>query len=318
LVTSLLTALGVLFYFVFSSKDNNYPKEPITQSALGTESEVSINIQGIKNYEMKDYKFWEISQETSKEEIENMIDKIASKIDLTDQVEGEYYYWSDDQGNYFQYSLLKNILTFSLNEGIDWEEVELSSNSFTIFVKRYFDRDWEYTFNSKQNYPDGLTLYYANRVLTNDVILETTELYSETDYLSIKNGKIMSGRILLTGFLDTQQYLPVIELEDLSEYINSPQYPKSIYFNPGKIASALSIENEYLNDEILQLQQEITNCNAVSNKLVYLYQSFEQEFLTPVLRLDLECSVEYEDEIYSVPAVGYTNAVDPEYIVVGQ
>jgi hypothetical protein len=233
-------------------------------------------------------------------------------------VEGEYYYWSDDQGNYFQYSLLKNILTFSLNEGIDWEEVELSSNSFTIFVKRYFDRDWEYTFNSKQNYPDGLTLYYANRVLTNDVILETTELYSETDYLSIKNGKIMSGRILLTGFLDTQQYLPVIELEDLSEYINSPQYPKSIYFNPGKIASALSIENEYLNDEILQLQQEITNCNAVSNKLVYLYQSFEQEFLTPVLRLDLECSVEYEDEIYSVPAVGYTNAVDPEYIVVGQ
>jgi hypothetical protein len=314
-VTTLVVIIGVIFYLKLSStKNHKYPEEPIIQSALGTGEDYTISLGGIEDYPTMDYKYWEISQKISKENIEQMIEDINPELKLTDMIEGEYYYWSDDNGNYFQYSLLKNILTFSLNEGIQWEEKELSQDSFTIFVKRYFNKNWEYEFNSKKNYPNSLTLYYANRLLPNDLVIETTELYKETDYLSMKDGKIFSGRILLTEFIDTQKYIPILDLENLSRYINSPQYPSSIYFNPGKISSALSIENEYLNDEISEIREEITNCNAVQNQIVYLYQSFEQKFLTPVFRLDLECSVEYENETYSVPGTAYVNAINPEYV----
>jgi hypothetical protein len=316
-VITLVVIIGTVLYLKLSSEKNNkYPEKPITQSVLGMEEDYTINLEGIENYTTTDYKYWEISQKISKEDIEQMIADINPEIELTDMIEGEYYYWSDDSGNYFQYSLLKNILTFSLKEGIQWEEMELSQDSFTIFVKRYFNKNWEYKFNSKKNYPDNLTLYYANRLLPNGLIIETTELYKETDYLSMKDGKIFSGRILLTEFVDSQKYVPILDLQNLSEYINSPKYPKSIYFNPGKIASALSIENEYLNEEISEIREEITNCNAVQNQTVYLYQSFEQKLLTPVFRLDLECSVEYENETYSVPGTAYVNAINPEYVTI--
>jgi hypothetical protein len=316
LILIFLIGVTVLLFIYFSPKEENeYPTEPIIQESLIGGDNTRIDVKSLEEDEPVDYKLWEISNKISLEEINLMISQVNPSLELTQQDEGVYYYWTDNKGSSFQYSLLRNQLVFTLEEGISWNEVELTGDSFSLFVRRYFDKGWEYRLNSKVVYPDGSTIYYANRKLPDGLLLETSDLYNETDYLTLQNGKIVSGRILLTEFIDTEKYVPVLNFKELSKYINLSDYPKSLYFNQGKLATILSIEDEYLNDEILELQKEITDCRATGNKTVYLYKSFSQELLTPVFKLDLECSLEYQNSEYSVPSVAYVNAIDPNYVV---
>ncbi len=315
LILLFIVALAILSFLYFSPKENKtYPADPITQESLIGGDETKIELKSLEEDESIDYKLWEISNKVSLEEINLMISQVNPQLELTEQEEGEYYYWTDDKEGTFQYSLLRNYLLFNLEEGISWNEVELTASSFSLFAGRYFDKPWDYKFNSKVPYPDGSTVYYANRKLPNGLLLETADLYNETDYLTLKDGKIVSGKILLTEFIDTGKYVPTLGFEELSKYINLSEYPKSIHLNPGKIATILSIEDEYLNDEILELQREITDCRATGSKMVYLYKSFSQELLTPVFKLGLECTVEYQNTEYSVPSTAYVNAIEPNYV----
>lgn len=315
LILLFIVMLGVFLALLFNPNSRkNYPDEPVVQNTLGVGQDTSIELRGVEDHPTGEYEIWEILPETQKDEIEAMISKLGLNLRLSQEKEGEYYYWSNSDGSYFQYSLLKNTLTFSLQDGISWNEVELTADSFSTFMSTYLDKIWEYEFKTKQVYPDGTVFYYVNRLLPNNLPIETTEFYSETDNLALKDGEIVSGMLLLTEFQDTEKYVPLLELRELSSIVNLPEYPKSIYFNPGRIASILSIEDEYLNEKVFELQEEVDNCNAIKSNVVYLYNTFEQETLTPVFKLELECTVEYEGTEYFVPGTAYVNAIEPEYI----
>jgi len=314
ILTTVVTVSIILVVYLIKNQ-NTYTSEPIVQESLGTGRELSIDLENIEDEDVKDFKLWELSAKVEIENIENMALEIDSTLGLTDSEEGVYYYWSSaDTDNYFQYTLLNNVLNFYIEDGIKWNEVELTGNSFSNFISKYFDKDWNYELTDTLNFTDGSVVFYAERKIYNDIPIETSELYNETDHLTLEDGRITSGRILLTTFTDTEQYLPVLKVNVLSDYIDLSEYPKSIYFNSAEIASVLSITDEYLNDEILKLQEEITDCRATSGKIVYLYKSFEQKYLTPVYRLDLECTADYEDDTYYISAVAFVSAVDPDYI----
>ena len=119
----------------------------------------------------------------------------------------------------------------------------------------------------------------------------------------------------MTEFVDTDRRVPLIQGGDLSSFINSEQYPKTLLFTPNNIADAMGIEDEYLNMEILEIQQEIKDCSAIDSTVVYYYKSFNQKLLTPLYRIRLDCSFNYEGEQYFVPGITYVNAIDPEYVL---
>jgi hypothetical protein len=315
-IASILIIIGVLLLIFLGEDKSTYPEEPIVQSSLGEMEGYSIEVEEVEDSQTKEYKLYALSNKTSLEAIETLIADIDRNLKLTDEIEGEHYYWSNDQGEYFQYSLLINTLTFSLSEGIPWTENELTPYSFSTFVKRHLGKQWDYVVTDQLAYGDEGIIYYANRIMPNSIPIETSNLYNETDYLKLKDGRITAGKILLTEFTDMDIFVPIVNSEQLKEYINLDNYPKSIYFNQGEIASTLSLDEEYLNPEILELQEEITECRSVNSKVVYLYTSFSQDILTPVFKLDLECSLEYEGEEYYVSGLAYVNAIDPQYVAI--
>lgn len=316
----LLSILFIILLIYLSNSDKNtYPSEPIKQDSLGSNSELNIDLGNIEGSENTEYKLFEFSNKTELENIETMISQVDNSVELINSEEGNYYYWSNsDSSTYFQYSMLANTLTFSISKGVNWDEAELTGNSFYIFINEYFDKDWNYEITNTLEFSDASTIYYAKRKIYESLLIETGEIYNETDYLMLKNGKIVAGRLLLTSFTDTQEYVPIVSIDTLKTFINSEAYPKSIYFNPSKTAEILSIENEYLNDELLDIQNSINNCSASEINIVYLYKSFEQQNLTPVYKIALDCSVEYQDEVYSVPATSFVNAIDPNYIAISE
>ena len=315
----LLVLFIVLFINLYNSDKSTYPSEAITQDSLGNNPELNIDIGNLEDSESMEYKLFEVSNKTELEKIEEMISEIDNSVELVNFEEGNYYYWSNsDSTTYFQYSILTNTLTFSVSKGIDWDEVELTENSFYIFINKYFDKDWNYELTNTLSFNDSSKIYYAKRYVYDNLFIETGEIYNETDYLMLENDKIVAGRLLLTSFTDTQEYIPIVNIDTLKTFINSEAYPKSIYFNPSKTAETLSIENEYLNDELLDIQNSINSCSASDINIVYLYKSFEQQNLTPVYKIALDCSVEYEDEVYSVPATSFVNAIEPSYISISE
>lgn len=310
----ILLSLAILSWYLISNiGKKNYPKEPIAQESLPAYENRKISLTELKDNEQLDYKLWSISSKTNLEGIEKMIDEIGLVLEIDMEKEGEYYLWGDLENDYFEYYLSKNSLIFNIEDGIAWDEAELTANSFSEFAKKYLGKDWKYEIVRKDRFSSGY-IYYAKRLLETDSAVETMELHNETDYLMMQNGKIMFGEFLLTEFVDTKITIPLIKLSDLNKVLNLSGYPKIISSKPSEIAVALSIEDNYLNEEILDIQEGIRDCSATNYNIVYLYKTFAQSYLTPVYKLSLECKVDYNSKEYQVPAIGYVNAINMDYV----
>ena len=312
----LLSLLIVLFFILSGKKKEVYQGEPILLEALPPNDLGEIDVKNLRINEDV-YTVWGVSDKVSVSAIEEMIRELGLDLTLENEEEGSHYYWTDNKGNSFQYFLLRNSLVFNVADGIPWNEVTLTNNSFSAFVEKYFDVSWDYELTHTLSFPEGREVFYARRLLEGGIGVEMTpNLYQETDHLILGNGMIFSGEIFLTHFFDTGIRVPLLSSNRLSEYVNSPSYPKIISTRPDDIATVLGLDNDYpdINMEVLELQQSVDNCKATDYSVVYLYESFDQTLLIPTYRLTMECRLMYKGLEYSVPAVGYVNAVDPQYI----
>lgn len=319
---------GLVMIFLFSiiiilitilNRRDIYDGEPILQESLPSQDSAPIDTENLNIDREGRFPIWGLSNKVSVDQIQGMIFDLNLDLSLEDEIEGSYYRWQDLEGNQFQYSLLLNKLNFSVKEGIPWEEASLTNQSFSTFMSRYFDVDWEYEITQQMEFFGGGTIFYAKRLTSNGYpIQKTPNLFQDTDHLALRNGRIVSGEIFLTHFFDTGIQLPLLTARELSSYINNPNYPKTLNVRADHIAEAIGLGDEYpyMDMEIIQLKDEVERCEATNYTVVYFYTSFEQEFLTPVYRLGMECILEYRGEEYSVPAVAYVSAVDPQYITV--
>lgn len=311
-----LFLLLALFFVLSGKKKEVYQGEPILLEALPPNDLGEIDVKNLRINE-DICTVWGVSDKVSVSAIKEMIGGLGLDLTLENEEEGSHYYWIDNEGNSFQYSLLRNSLTFNIVDGIPWDEVTLTNNSFSTFVEKYFDVSWDYELTNTLSFPEGREVFYARRLLEAGIGVEMApNLYQETDYLILGNGKIFSGEIFLTHFFDTGIDVPLLSSSVLSEYVNSPSYPKIISVRPDDIATVLGLDNDYpdINMEVLELQQSVDNCKATDYSVVYLYNSFDQTLLVPTYRLTMRCKLMYKDLEYSVPAVGYVNAIDPKYV----
>ena len=315
--TILLISFSLLFvgvcvgiYFLLTIPPKTYPKDPVEQTSLYTTSQ-KINFDN-KDLESTDYPLLEVSNTVILEDVGKFATQLDPKMKQTSSVVGKFYKW-ENKDNYVIYELEQNTVLFSLSNGITWNEADISSYTFKSFIKQYFGKDWEYKVSLNDKDYDGFTVYYANR-LFKDLLIQTNEYNGETDYLAFKYGKIMHGKILVTEFVDTEKTLPLLNARSLQKYINLENYPKEIYPNYSTLGNTVLKEVNYLSDDFEKIPKTVNNCFGDSTEIVYLYKNFDQEYLTPVYKIDLQCQITYKETKYNIPAVGYVNAVDPKYI----
>lgn len=315
--TTLLIAFPLLFvgicigaYFLIFSTPKSYPDSPVEQTSLYTSPQKIV----LKNIEVEsaDYPLLGVSNSVILEDIEKFVLQLDPKMKKTSSVEGKFYRW-DNKDSYVIYELEQNTVLFNMSNGITWNEADISSYTFKTFFKQYFGKEWEFKLSLSDKDYDGFTVYYANR-LFQDYPIQTNEYKGQTDYLAFKNGKIAHGKILLTEFFDTKKSLPLLNSNNLERYINLENYPKEIYPNYSTLEETVLSEVSYLSDSFMDVTETLSNCTGDSVETIYLYKNFKQEFLTPVYKIDLQCEIMYKETKYTIPATGYVNAVDPEYI----
>jgi len=313
IIIVVVIVISLVIYF-FTKGENKYPDQPIEQKSL-TSSDLNIGVN--KFVEPKDSKYflWTVSNSVKLNSVQKMVQSLSSNFELVDSEEGVYYNWKNGTDEIL-YDTLKNYLLFNHSEGILMDEAEINANVFSKFVKNFFDVDWQYNVFKNEKGSNGETIYYAKRILEENINIEVREHNQQTDYLAMKNGKIIYGKLLLTEFEKTDIQLPLITSQQLIQYINADEYPKEIYPQLNALRDSLLKEIDYLSEDLEEVLNTLKNCESTSSDLIYYYKSFDQKYLTPVYKLDALCEVSYEDEVYSIPAIAYVNAIDPQYVYI--
>jgi len=315
--TILIISFSLLFvgicvgvYFLLTIPPKTYPKEPVEQTSLYSTVQ-KINFEN-KDLDSTDYPLLGVSNTVALKDVETFALQLDPKMKQTANVAGKFYKWENKE-SYVIYELEQNTVLFSLSNGINWNEADISDYTFKSFLKQYYGKDWEYKIALNTKDYDGFTVYYANRIF-NNYIIKTNEYNGETDFLAFKNGEIMHGKILVTEFFNTEKTLPLLDAKNLKKYINLESYPKEIYPNYSALANSVLKQVSYLSEEFEKIAKSVSNCSGDTIEVVYLYKNFKQEWLTPVYKVDLQCEITYKDTRYTIPAIGYVNAVDPKYI----
>ncbi len=312
IISFILLFVGVCagIFLLVTRPPKTYPKEPINQESLQyTSQKINLTTEYLNS---KDYPLYGVSSTVMLKEVESFVSQAGSNLKKVTAQEGIYYEWSLKNDSVI-YRLNQNSVMFSFEKGISWDEADISAYTFKAFAKKYFGKDWEYKLSQNEILPNGKTIYYANRMLGESMI-ETNEYRQETDYLIFESGKISEGKILLTEFFDTEKTLPSLNSRNLIKYINLENYPKEIYPNYSTLADSVLKEVNYLSDDFEKVTDSISSCAGDAVEVVYLYKNFNQESLTPVYKISLQCEVTYKDTKYTIPAIGYVNAVEPKYI----
>lgn len=302
----------VVLAILFSQKQLKYPSEPLNQQSLSRDTK-SISLSSTQIPDAGDFQLFQISSDTKYSAV-NDFAKIFD-LRLSSSEDGEYYNWSSNNG-LVMYDLSKNIFVFEIKNGIEWGEAELSETSFNRFLKTYFGEDWKYEITGSEKRSGGETVYFANRYINDKNIVEVREHNQQTDMLTLKDGKIVSGKLLLTIFTPMDYKVPLVSSDVLRVSIQDSKYPKEIYPQFSSLQDNILKEVNYLSSDFDEVMESLENCSSKESSVVYYYKSFDQLLLTPVYKLDLQCDVTYDKILYSVPAVAYVNAIDSQYLSV--
>ena len=310
ILISLIVVIAVIVYIII--KSNKSPKiitETISLNSLGT-SALSVEIP--ENVEInQEYSFVYIVKEGFlNEQIEKLIKDLNLDLELAEYFDTNYMEWEDGE-NKFGYDSITNVLTFELAEPIFLGEKKEAFK--TIFLK-YFDESYDFTISKIDKINNDLTNYYAKRVLE-DTPLERGFGYEYTDILRLDgNGYVRGGSLLLTEFEKKEGVLPIVTAEELIEYINLDLYPKESYVYASHIMDTIGLS--YLDPRWEEIHNSASNCKSGKIELIYLYKSVNQGYLYPIFKILANCDVEFETEVYTVPAVFYVNAIQPDYVTV--
>ncbi|KKQ12032.1 MAG: hypothetical protein US24_C0006G0005 [candidate division WS6 bacterium GW2011_GWC2_36_7] len=303
-------ALVVTLYFVYKSQTSPYPKEAIPQDSLNSTTE-TIDL-GNTEIEASNGYLYSVSKTVMLDKVIEFAKSISPKAVQTINEKGSYYEWRNGE-DYVIYELEQNTVIFAIKQGITWNEASINGYSFTQFVNNYFGKNWTYSISTSAKQPTGETIYYAKRTIE-DLNVEMVLNNQSTDYLATKDGKIVYGKILLSELTKVGEKLPLISSSDLDKYVNLSSYPKEIYPNYGPLQTTILNSVDYKSEDFDTIAKTLTNCKSNSSSIIYLYKSLNQGNLTPVYKLDLQCELTYKDTVYTIPAIGYVNAIDPQYI----
>lgn len=310
---AVIIVIAIIFLVVFLLRNNlKYPEEPLNQQSLSKDTrEISLGKTQIQT--TGDYQIFQVSTELKY----SFVNDFAKVLDLklSSSSEGEYYKWTSSRGSIF-YDINKNIVIFELNEGIEWNEAEMTDTSFNRFSQTYFGENWKYKVSGSEKRTGGDTVFYANRYIDGQNIVEMREHNQQTDMIALKDGKIVSGKLLMTKFTPMNYKVPLISEDTLRNNLAQSNYQKEIYPQFSSLQDTILQKVNYLSNDFEEVADSLKNCTSTDSSVIYYYKSFDQSLITPVYKLALQCDISYNKVIYSVPAIGYVNAIESQYLSV--
>ncbi|MBP5204338.1 hypothetical protein J6Z48_01720 [bacterium] len=311
-IAIIIVILTILLYLELSGRFGNsvYLTSPIHQDSLATSTQV-LDISSVSRIPSGDSEIYAIDKNMKLTTIE----KVAKELNLqqTKSISGTYYQWGTDDGSNIIYSVPQNYFLLYSQNGIALSN-NVSSSTFSSFAKNYFGEDWQYSLKKEITLEDGSIKYLANRLTEDGTEINSTEEDYCTDYIIVKNNKLVGAKFLLTKFIKNAKLAPLISYSDLQKYINVSTYPKEFYPNLTFSESSNLYGIDYNSDNYMDIVNSIDDCVANTVDLVYYYNSFSQEYLTPVYKFGLTCDIKYKGETTYINAISFVNAINPNYV----
>jgi len=309
-----IVVFAIVLVFLFShKKEKEFLITPIQQTSLSS-SKKEISLKSLDEWvKDKDFFLWKIENNVQLEKVKEIAN--SSGLELNFSSESYFYEWRKDE-KFIKYNLSTNTLIASGDDIFVLDSLELETSSiFSLLVQKYFGFDWEYEVFNVVKAEDGITKYYAKRYV-GDNLVEKDLWDNQTDNLVIRDGKIISVNLLLSQFTNTNKITPLISQKELKTFINQRNYPKTDSFDFGVIIDEPNYEEMmYDSKEWEKINKSIRDCKADKISVVYLYKDMAQEYLTPVYKIEAQCTMTYRKKDYFIPSTWYVNAINPELIL---
>jgi len=299
---------GIFFLLRKNKKENQYPEEIIEMDSIGTTDE-EIVLDNETIFSSGDYEYYKV--EATNVSIPTFMSNLGIKLIREETGIDNVKRWVKGT-SYVSYDLTNNYLQFEFNTPIPSTSDLTSSRGIS---------DWIYE-NLKLNLAckidnilqsDSSQYVYAN-ILLEDTIIDFKGRDDKFSLFFILNpqGDIKGGGILLLNIIKEKYVLPLVDYSYLQSVINEEIYPKEVFPDFGSISDTLELS--YMSDDWEDIEESLNNCRVTEGEMVYYYSNNEQEYLLPAYKLESFCEITYQEELYTVPATIYTNAVSPEYI----
>lgn len=309
-----LAVIALLVIILLTQNDKKeYLSEPIPQTAIAFSPE-KVSIKELAKWvEKNDFYLWEVKNDIKLQKVEQIA--YENNLKLIRSEEGVVYHWTKDSAQLI-YNLSSNTLTVLGKDIIKIDGLSsVTSATFTDLFKKYFELDFLFEVFMTEKKESGETVYYAKRYLDETNLIEIGSHNYQTDYIAVKNGKILYANLLLAEYQNTNKILPLIARDELEKYINQANYPKDFYPQMSILNNNPVFEKiEYIESEYKKVLSSINNCKADDISIVYIYKKMSQKYLTPVYKLQVQCELEYEGDMYSIPGTMFVNAIQPEFV----
>lgn len=307
-----IITLAVILLLTRSNK-KEYLSEPIPQTAVSF-SNKKVSIKDLAKWvEKEDFYLWEVNNDIKLQNVEQIA--YDNNLKLIRSEEGVISHWTKDSSQLI-YNLSANTLTVLGKDLIKIEGLSnVTSASFTELFKKYFDLDCLFELFMTEKKETGETVFYAKRYLDQTNLIEIGSNNFQTDYIAVKDGKIVYASLLLAQYQNTKKILPLIARDELEKYINQVDYPKDFYPRMSILNNNPIFEEiEYVESEYKKVLNNINNCKADNISIVYIYKKMSQKYLTPVYKLEVQCELNYEGEVFAIPGIMYVNAIQPKFV----
>jgi hypothetical protein len=310
LISLAILLLALVVYGVLNNrKSSELLEEPLNLKKFGN-SELSVDISDEYESSQDVASVYSIPAKFYKESIEKFMNDLGLTLTENSISDDEHMEW-EGYGNRFTYNAISNTLTFQLSKPINLGEED---GAFEKIYLDYFERNYEFVIGQREVANQGLTSYYAKRVV-DGIPIEMGYGYEYSDILRFdERGYVIEGNLLLAEVEKKETSVPLISVDELIQYVNLDIYPKESYVYASQLMDTLDLS--YLDSRWEEIHSSASNCNSSALELIYLYKSSNQEFLYPTYKVSASCEVQFEEGTYSVPAVFYLNAASPDYIVV--
>ena len=236
--------------------------------------------------------------------IPEYLDSFASEIDddLQKVSDENLVRWRKDDMDVLVYDIDTTVLTINLSccpESIGFTSIDR-------FISSYLNPSIKYT---EPVIDDGeeIDMYRVNRLMDEK---ELKTGYGYSDYFLVKNGYLSTARVLLAQIEKSEYVVPMINDTDLLDsYLSNSEYPKNMVLD-----TSLIIVTDEFSYEIVESEFRYESCSINEIKPTLYFANCIQNYIYYSYEISGVCDVEYEEQLYTLPFLGFINAVDPEYV----
>lgn len=280
----------------------------------------------VKKYKVdRKYEIYRVKNDNLNIKVEGIMSQLTINAPTKTNYANIAYSWNNKAGDTVEYDVKNQSMWIKLSNRVNIFPDLVSPSDTQLnellnrFVQKYVNPKFVYSDYLIERNPGSIKV--SGRRVQNGIPLQVPGLVKNYDYIELDDREMLkSARILLAEFNEeAESNLKVVTPKQLVNVIKNPRYPKDI--NDGKIEGINDLKS--LTDPKV-MTDDIENgtlpyplfYTAKDIEIVYLFANTNQQFLTPVYRLNVSGRIEYKGQEHNVNGIVNASAIDPDYVYV--